>query len=340
MGIKSNDNNPFLKTGENKVLSNSSSTESVNLEITIPDALKASMKKTHSHIKKFYNNIKEAGNNVDKIDSAIREYRRDFEIFKRSKKKLIEITPVNILKHLSRNERNLRELNELFNVAETDNDGQTKKLKELILDLRNQDLIETEMRDSDSPIKITTKLKKILSTLGVKSIEELALLNDGGIATKPIWGSPKRVVDPPEIYVLMPFEMNFDKVYESLIKNVAEKLPSDRLDPFAPPGRSIERADDSFVPGAVMSKVWNGIYHARLIIADCTGKNTNVFYEMAIAHAIGKPTMIITQNESHIPFDIKHLGYIHYSTDSKKDLELLAEKLIKGILKLEIFDYD
>lgn len=120
---------------------------------------------------------------------------------------------------------------------------------------------------------------------------------------------------------------------------MAEKLPSD---PFASnllaaKGRSIERADESYVPGAVMSKVWNGIYNAKLIIADCTSQNTNVFYEMAIAHAINKPTMIITQNESHIPFDIQHLGYIHYRAEPKEDLELLAEKLIKGIKKLEIF---
>jgi len=49
-----------------------------------------------------------------------------------------------------------------------------------------------------------------------------------------------------------------------------------------------------------------------VIVADCTGKNPNVFYELGIAHTLGKPVIIITQSARRYPFDIKHIRYIQY----------------------------
>ena len=61
-----------------------------------------------------------------------------------------------------------------------------------------------------------------------------------------------------------------------------------------------------------MSDIWNAIYDARLIIADCTNRNPNVFYEIGVAHAIGQKVILITQNKDDVPFDLRHLRFIDY----------------------------
>jgi len=37
-----------------------------------------------------------------------------------------------------------------------------------------------------------------------------------------------------------------------------------------------------------------------------------VFYEIGIAHALGREVILITQSESDIPFDLRHLRYVRY----------------------------
>jgi hypothetical protein len=64
-----------------------------------------------------------------------------------------------------------------------------------------------------------------------------------------------------------------------------------------------------------MEKVWDGIAGAQLIIADCTERNPNVFYEIGIAHTVGRKVLLITRSDKDIPSDIKHFDYIHYNYD-------------------------
>jgi hypothetical protein len=99
----------------------------------------------------------------------------------------------------------------------------------------------------------------------------------------------------------MPFTPELRPVYEDHIKAVASRL-----------SLSISRADDFFTAGAVMSDVWNAINASRVIVADCTGRNPNVFYEIGIAHTLGKPVILIGQDVGDIPFDVKHLRAIIY----------------------------
>jgi hypothetical protein len=59
---------------------------------------------------------------------------------------------------------------------------------------------------------------------------------------------------------------------------------------------TVKRVDDFFTAHHVMADVWRGIWGARAILADCTGRNPNVFYEIGVAHTIGRPVVLITQN--------------------------------------------
>lgn len=107
-------------------------------------------------------------------------------------------------------------------------------------------------------------------------------------------------------FVLMPFREELKEIYEDSIKIA-----------FGQIGMICERADDIFHNSAIMEVIWTKICSAEIIVADLTGKNPNVFYEVGIAHTLGKEVVLITQNEEDVPFDLRHLKYIKYSTTKR-----------------------
>ena len=120
----------------------------------------------------------------------------------------------------------------------------------------------------------------------------------------------------------MPFAENLRPVYENLLKKVAETL-----------NLSIARADDFFSQHSIMLEVWSAINHASIIIADCTGKNPNVFYEIGIAHAIGKPVILIAQNQDDVPSDLRHIRYIQYN-NTKPGMMKLENDITKTTVEI------
>jgi len=54
-----------------------------------------------------------------------------------------------------------------------------------------------------------------------------------------------------------------------------------------------------------------------IIIADITPPNPNVFYELGYSHALGKPTILLAQRESRLPFDVSGFRVIFYDNTIK-----------------------
>ena len=75
-----------------------------------------------------------------------------------------------------------------------------------------------------------------------------------------------------------------------------------------------------------MQDVVSLIDRSRVVIGDCSGRNPNVFYELGIAHTLGRDVILITQNEADIPFDLRHLRYVPYPNNGE-GLASLAERL-------------
>lgn len=75
-----------------------------------------------------------------------------------------------------------------------------------------------------------------------------------------------------------------------------------------------------------MHDIWSAIFLADWIIADCTGRNPNVFYEIGIAHTVGKRVILITQDEKDVPFDVRHIRYFNY-TFTPRGMKKLEESL-------------
>ncbi|MDE0572707.1 hypothetical protein ON058_04670 [Demequina sp. B12] len=74
----------------------------------------------------------------------------------------------------------------------------------------------------------------------------------------------------------------------------------------------VRRADGDANPGEVTPAIVKAILDAKLVVADLTGANPNVYYELAIAHAFRKPTIHIAKPGELPRFDIKDSRVIRY----------------------------
>ena len=77
-------------------------------------------------------------------------------------------------------------------------------------------------------------------------------------------------------------------------------------------GLVCKRVDDIWDHSTVIQDVFALIFQSYIVVCDFTGKNPNVFYEVGIAHTLGKHVIPITQSEHDIPFDLKHHRYAKY----------------------------
>jgi len=129
--------------------------------------------------------------------------------------------------------------------------------------------------------------------------------NSQEMIVKPIFRARNIVLEDNLCFVLMPFQPSFDRLYKDKIKPTVWSC-----------GFRCLRADDLFSPTPILEDIWIHINKSKVIIADVTGRNSNVFYEIGIAHTIGKPVIILTQDKGDIPFDVAQFRYFLYSDDA------------------------
>ncbi len=172
-----------------------------------------------------------------------------------------------------------------------------------------------------SMMKFQNKLEVVMT--GFLKSRNMPPPPSGRIEAVPIFGKPatNRQYNA-NIFMMMPFTSLMRDIYEDHILAVAQDLKM-----------SITVGDDFFTQHAIMQDIWSAVYHAELIIADCTGRNPNVFYELGIAHTIGKPVILITQQDEDVPTDLRHLRYIQY-TYTPRGMKQFEEKLSEAILKI------
>jgi hypothetical protein len=115
-----------------------------------------------------------------------------------------------------------------------------------------------------------------------------------------------------------------DKILKYIIKPTCEEL-----------GFKAYRADEMMSPSLISPRVMREILTADLVIADLTGANPNVYYELAVRHFVGKPVVQLIEQGEDIPFDISDVNTIrvdHKDLDSvHKATERLAAFIREGI---------
>lgn len=114
-----------------------------------------------------------------------------------------------------------------------------------------------------------------------------------------------------------------DQVFNHVITPAVQKFGYDPL-----------RADHISEPGLISSQVIQHIVNDPLVVADLTGRNPNVFYELALRHALRSPLVQIIQAGEQIPFDVAGMSTIyvdHQDLDSVANAKGAIVKQVKAI---------
>ncbi len=165
--------------------------------------------------------------------------------------------------------------------------------------------------------------------IGKNSIMELKNMVYQKRFLNPLFRERYIEIDHELCFVLMPFTEEWsNRIWRRHIQPTIESL-----------GLKCRRADDFFLPNVVVDDIFKKVNSALILIADLTGNNPNVFYELGIAHALGRPVILLSQDEHKSPFNIAHWRQIKYSdnTDGCEKLESELKLAISHFLnELEI----
>lgn len=120
-----------------------------------------------------------------------------------------------------------------------------------------------------------------------------------------------------KVFMIMPFQEQFLGLYDMLKNKLGNKY-------------EFSNAGDLDNQQSILKDIVIGIANADVIIADVTGLNPNVFYELGLCHALNKKVMLITQDISELPFDIKSYRVDEYTTEFWK-VEQIINKIEKNL---------
>jgi hypothetical protein len=163
-------------------------------------------------------------------------------------------------------------------------------------------------------------------------IFEISWAKQRGLLTvpKPFFPGKHFTVDSSLAFVLMPFSSEFKEIYTDCIQPTIEEH-----------GIKCFRADDIFHNQPIVEVIWQNINRAAVIVADLTSRNPNVFYEVGIAHTLGKEVVLLSQSLDDVPFDLRHLNVITYkwTPGGAQKLKLALGTTVKSILSRERYTY-
>jgi hypothetical protein len=109
---------------------------------------------------------------------------------------------------------------------------------------------------------------------------------------------------------------------DQVLKHLFRKALGERFD--------VTRGDEIDEPGRITSQVLRAVQDSDLVVADLTGHNPNVFYELAVRHAVEKPVIhVIEPRVSQIPFDVADLRAIDFDLTDLDSIDSAIEKLRK-----------
>ena len=115
-----------------------------------------------------------------------------------------------------------------------------------------------------------------------------------------------------------------DQVLKHIITGPVEQL-----------GYDVIRADKISEPGIITTQIIEHIVESALVIADLTEKNPNVFYELALRHAIRKPLVQMIKKGEVIPFDVAATRIIQFDLHSLDSVAAAKEDILSQVKSLE-----
>lgn len=153
----------------------------------------------------------------------------------------------------------------------------------------------------------------------VKNVDLYRVLHEkilGSPLAPKIFRLPAEIpVERDLVAVMMPFDVRFNNVYAMLQRAAKES------------GMRCQRADDIWVNDHIVDDIINLIWRARVVVADLSSRNPNVFYETGIAHTLGREVIQIAQSMEDIPFDLRPIRSLAYLNNGE-GLESLKVQVV------------
>lgn len=137
-----------------------------------------------------------------------------------------------------------------------------------------------------------------------------------------VFDVPTKQVDDKLVAVMMPFRPEFIPTFDA-IKNACFLVAFD-----------CKKANDIWENSTFIQDIFELIFTSKIVVADFTGKNPNVFYEVGIAHTLGKTVIPITQSIEDVPADLRHHRILKYLPNKEGFTELETE-LVKRLKTLK-----
>ncbi|MEM1156950.1 MAG: Clp protease N-terminal domain-containing protein [Verrucomicrobiota bacterium] len=112
-------------------------------------------------------------------------------------------------------------------------------------------------------------------------------------------------------FVLMPHTDEFRGIFNQAIKPAMEEN-----------GIVVKKAEDIYEPGSILAQVWEQIRRSEIIIADLSGKNANVIFELGLCYGIQRCPILLVRDPNELPFNLRNLRYIQYSDKAQGAADL------------------
>ncbi len=117
------------------------------------------------------------------------------------------------------------------------------------------------------------------------------------------------------------------RTYKQVLKHLVRKV----LDA----DYEVVRADQIDDEGLITNQVIEHLLDDDLVVADLTGLNPNVFYEIAVRHAARKPIIHLITKGQQIPFDVANMRAVPYALDDPDALEEAQDELRRKVNAIE-----
>jgi hypothetical protein len=134
--------------------------------------------------------------------------------------------------------------------------------------------------------------------------------------------------EPGKVFVVMPLSDFYLKSVLQRDHSCIEEKDNNLI---------VHHADETYGPGIIIKDIENDIIESKIVVAEITERNPNVYYEVGYAHAQGKPTILLVQTNTKLPFDMSPYRCILYenSLGGRKTIEERLRNHIRAILGKE-----
>lgn len=124
-------------------------------------------------------------------------------------------------------------------------------------------------------------------------------------------------------FVIMPLRPELSYLYRGVKQYLEQAFP----------GIAVVRGDDQALTVPLLQKIADYIRQADVVVADCSGRNPNVFYELGLAHALEKPVVLITSDPiEQAPADIRAFEFISYAALEPDKFLARLEQALQSII--------